>query len=937
MEQELIQAKIDNIRARIGYRFSEQDVDRALLLNKNDTRSATNYLLQNDVVKGRTSTGGVRLSAGFGGGGSVSEEEDAVVAAEVEVEVGEFPVEKDWFLVGGTVVTALSTTKGRKLVDNEIVHFTFSKFGSRRHSQYIVRFSTSRFREIGRLPMEWGRCIELLLNHKMVKLYGRCVAAPENLQMMQDVLLYVSCYIHRSVLTQLADPSNNFYWMTFSLLDLFKLLNIKPYQGAEYNPSENSRKRPLGLNGDPDEVAAILPLAKRRVGGQAEQDKDEQAITQSALDKIIGSADNYDIEEMEPPSTLISKLKMYQKQALYWMSEAEEGNFDERAEKTLHPCWSAYRLSDKPGFGNIDSKQSIDTLPKARGCTLIICPMALLGQWKDELQTHSEGGSLSIFVHYGGYRTHDPTVFCNYDVVLTTYGVLSETFKHGLEHSIFHQIEWHRVVLDEAHTIKSWKTLGAKACFALSSQCRWCLTGTPIQNNLEDLYSLLCFLHVEPWCEWQRWYDYIQKPYEDGDPRGLKLIKGVLKEVMLRRTKETKDHEGRPILILPPTDIQIIKCKQSEAERDFYDALFNRSKARFDELVTHGKVLKGYATVLELLLRLRQCCNHPFLVISRTDLQDYPEFNRLAKKFVETDVDTATASDSDANPEEIEEVVEAIRTANSAARGQSVTTQAYIEEVVGAIRRGETTECPICMESSDDPVLTPCAHRMCKECLLYCWGNPTSGLCPICRTSLDHNDLISFPTESKFQLDVEEDWKDSSKVSELMRCLERIHLSDSGEKSIVFTQWTSFLDLLEIPLKRKGIEFLRYDGQLAQKQREKILKEFNKTSEKMVLLMSLKAGGVGLNLTAASNVFLMDPWWNPALEEQAIMRIHRIGQERTVCVRRFIVEDSIEDRLQQVLAKKQRMIAGALTDEEVRSSRIEELKVLFKHQQPYMA
>ncbi|XP_076935137.1 DNA repair protein RAD5B-like [Bidens hawaiensis] len=94
--------------------------------------------------------------------------------------------------------------------------------------------------------------------------------------------------------------------------------------------------------------------------------------------------------------------------------------------------------------------------------------------------------------------------------------------------------------------------------------------------------------------------------------------------------------------------------------------------------------------------------------------------------------------------------------------------------------------------------------------------------------------------------------------------------------------------------------------------------------------MSLKAGGVGLNLTAASNVFLMDPWWNPAVEEQAIMRIHRIGQKRTVCVRRFIVKDTVEERMQQVQARKQRMIAGVLTDEEVRSARLEELKMLFR-------
>ncbi|PKI44138.1 hypothetical protein CRG98_035482 [Punica granatum] len=373
---------------------------------------------------------------------------------------------------------------------------------------------------------------------------------------------------------------------------------------------------------------------------------------------------------------------------------------------------------------------------------------------------------------------------------------------------------------------------------------------------------------------------------------------------MLRRTKETNDKEGRPIFVLPPTDIQVIECEQTEAEHDFYDALFNRSKAQFDQFVEQGKVLHNYANVLELLLRLRQCCNHPFLVMSNT--QKYADLNKLARKFLE-----------DSNPDPI-------------ALKQIFPSKAYIEEVVEDIRRGENTECPICWESADDPILTPCAHRMCRECLLSSWLSPQSGMCPLCRQMIEKTDLITCPTQSRFRVDVEKNWKESSKVSKLLKCLEWIRKSGSGKKSIVFSQWTSFLDLLEIPLKRRNIGYLRFDGKLAQNQRERVLKEFNDGNQKAVLLMSLRAGGVGLNLTAASNVFLMDPWWNPAVEEQAIMRIHWIGQKRTVTVRKFIVKDTVEERLQQVQARKQRMIAGALTDEEVRSARIEELKMLFR-------
>ncbi|PRQ36459.1 putative DNA helicase chromatin remodeling SNF2 family [Rosa chinensis] len=975
---------VKKIRSVLGCEMPEFEILRALSECGGDQNAAVNFILENaGAIVVKKADGDVDSSKPK----SLVKKEvpDCEVISVKQVrppnlEDGDFPTERDWLAVGGTVVTALSTSKGRKLVDNEIVNLSFPSVNSSNKTRWIVRFSTKRSGEIGRFSMEWAKCVVPLVQSGKVKVRGRCIAAPQVLSMMQEIMLYISFYIHHSIFTEVdksswkLDASPNIDSTIYPLLTLFKLLKVQPYQKAEFTPEElDSRKRLLNIERIPNEAPLALPAPKRRKGSQQnpEENKDEQAISESSLNKIVGAAEVYDLEEMEPPGTLRCVLKPYQKQALHWMSGLEKGIDVEKARQTLHPCWAGYRicderassiyvniftgeattkfptatlmarggiLADAMGLGKtvmtialilarpgrrgsndieITKKRKIDsdtTAPlKPKGGTLVVCPLSLLSQWKDELETHSEPESISIFVHYGGHRTTSPKAISVHDVVLTTYGVLAAAYKSDGEDSLFHQVDWYRVVLDEAHTIKSSRTQGAQAVFTLSSHCRWCLTGTPIQNNLEDLYSLLCFLHVEPWCNWAWWNKLIQRPYEIGDPRGLRLIKAILRPLMLRRTKETKDKVGRPILVLPPTDIQTIECEQSDAEHDFYNALFRRSKVQFDQFVAEGKVLHNYANILELLLRLRQCCNHPYLVMSRSDSQKkssrgdsqkYADLDKLARIFLEASQDASTSK-------------------------QSVPSRAYVEEVVEGIRKGENRECPICLEFADDPILTPCAHKMCRECLLSSWGRPTRGPCPICRRLIEKPDLISCPSESRFQVDFVEDWKESSKVAKLLDCLDHILQSGSGEKSIIFSQWTAFLDLLEIPMKRRGIEFLRFDGKLTQPQRERVLNEFNETRVKRVLLTSLKTGGVGLNLTAASNVFIMDPWWNPAVEEQAIMRIHRIGQKRTVTVRRFIVKDTVEERLLQVQARKQRMIAGALTDEEVRSARIEELKMLF--------
>nr|GMC93966.1 putative SWI/SNF-related matrix-associated actin-dependent regulator of chromatin subfamily A member 3-like 3 [Ipomoea batatas] len=117
---------------------------------------------------------------------------------------------------------------------------------------------------------------------------------------------------------------------------------------------------------------------------------------------------------------------------------------------------------------------------RIKGDTRIVCPMALLGQWNDELEPHSKPNSIFVFVHYGGDKINDPRVLAEPDVVLRTYGLLTAAYKFDGENSIFLKVDWRRIVLDEAHTIKNWRTMSARAAFTLFAHCRWCLTSTPL-------------------------------------------------------------------------------------------------------------------------------------------------------------------------------------------------------------------------------------------------------------------------------------------------------------------------------------------------------------------------------------------------------------------------------------------------------------------------
>jgi len=148
----------------------------------------------------------------------------------------------------------------------------------------------------------------------------------------------------------------------------------------------------------------------------------------------------------------------------------------------------------------------------------------------------------------------------------------------------------------------------------------------------------------------------------------------------------------------------------------------------------------------------------------------------------------------------------------------------------------------------------------------------------------------------------------SSKIEALLEAVEEI--TAEGHKILVFSQWTSLLDLVEPHLEQAKIGFGRLDG--STRDRAGVVASFQSSSGPPVLLTSLKAGGTGLNLTAADHVFLLDPWWNPAVEDQAADRAHRIGQARPVMVYRLIAKDTVEERILALQSKKRGLADAAL-------------------------
>lgn len=748
-------------------------------------------------------------------------------------------------------------------------------------------------------------------------------------------------------------------------------------------------------------------------------------------------------------------------------------------------------LADDMGLGKtlqsisliLTNAKEADKHPGVEKTTLVVAPLALIRQWEAELKERvEESHRLKVLVHHGPQRTKNFEDLRRYDVVITTYQILVSEHGHSndsVKAGCF-GLHWYRVILDEAHTIKNRNAKATKACYELRSVYRWCLSGTPLQNNLDELQSLVKFLRIKPYDDLREWRDHFDLPMKNGKGHiAIQRLHSVLQCFMKRRTKDILKQDGAlstgpqsnggeedeksatPSFKVTERKVVSIAVQFAPAEKRFYDRLEKRTDKSLEAMM-RGKV--NYASALVLLLRLRQSCNHPKLVEGKLEKDKDALSEEVRPRKHEADVDALAdllggldveakhceicgweldaehrqpgsdkckecfadleyfqhheeggdlkapktrpkrktkpkkkitkkeptpekgkgevfakrkprnrraVLDSDDEEEEGEWIVSdgeqgpihlgkagGTDDENAEGDGETINTEDSDEEeshdgsrldsfIVddGEDTKSEDLKGAIGDSDSDDDDLESISAMQARLSQKPSQDSEQTGEDSYAESDATSDDGIS-ESELHGDSDIDEtaflynkNYRRqqiphvlaSAKIRQLVSTLhEEVH----EHKFIVFSQFTSMLDLVEPFLRKEGIKYVRYDGSMKNDAREASLHSLRNDKSTRVLLCSLRCGALGLNLTAASRVVILEPFWNPFVEEQAIDRVHRLTQTVDVVVYKFTVENTVEERILELQEKKRLLaetaIEGGAKKESLKLG-LNEMLDLFKH------
>ncbi|KDR76486.1 hypothetical protein GALMADRAFT_246858 [Galerina marginata CBS 339.88] len=466
-------------------------------------------------------------------------------------------------------------------------------------------------------------------------------------------------------------------------------------------------------------------------------------------------------------------------------------------------------LADEMGLGKTVQMmacivQNPSTDPACK-TTLILAPVALLDQWKEEIESKTNIG-LKCLIYHGQSKTKKKSELMKHDVVLTTFGTMASEWpdyenemkkkakakkrgdsfivtdsededmkdpsyrkdKRKQQAGILFQVDFYRIVVDEGQNIRNRRTRTSRAITDLRSTYRWCLTGTPIVNTLADVYGLLRFLKIRPWYDWNEFQTKIGMFEKKNPGLAVTRLQTVMTLFLLRRKKDSK-LDGKNLIELPEKKVKLVKLEFSEEEREIYNMVEARSQAKFNRYLREGTVLKNYHQVLVLLLRLRQICSHPSLIQEDGVAFVHPDEAKVKPEFA-TEMTRARRLVS---PEFVIKLKEKfLQDARTRMEAEKESANASIEE----------EDCPICYDAMTDAVVTGCAHIFCRECIIDFLHQPLPDggdhgckpdqrPCPVCRSPVSQEVLFSRqafePSEKELKPPAEKDEDEDSEMSDI--------------------------------------------------------------------------------------------------------------------------------------------------------------------------
>ncbi|PHH83662.1 hypothetical protein CDD82_5420 [Ophiocordyceps australis] len=662
--------------------------------------------------------------------------------------------------------------------------------------------------------------------------------------------------------------------------------------GLKSGCSTHGPGRPLSL-----EVASIVDEIKMSLEDLMRRSDVTEVGSRTDAIKTLASDETFlsNMAMAEQPPQLASKLLPYQLQGLAWMTSKETPTAPQKDSGDITQLWQQMKngifcnigsgylsknapqlasggiLADDMGLGKTLQVISL-ILTGGPGPTLIVSPVSVMSNWKQQIYRHVKEQYRPSICIYHGDKKFSIKELRGYDVVITSYGKLSRELEPKATPVLLSKTaQWRRLVLDEGHTIRNTKTKIAQAACRVETTSRWVLTGTPIVNSIKDLHSLIKFLRIKGGIEQIEIFNTeITRKLAVGDHSGEVLLQALIRDICLRRTKDMPFVD----LKLPEKKEYLHRIQFHPSEKQKYDALLAEARGALQEYQARSKSGQNgrFQNVLERLLRLRQACNHWTLCKERVD-----DLMKLLE----------------------DEKVVALTPKN----------QALLQEALRLYLENQE-DCPVCYDSLTAPVITNCKHVFCRACIIK--TIQIQGKCPMCRNTLTEDCLLEPAPEAAYvgNLDTE---TQSSKTQAILQILEA-SLKQPGSKAVVFSQWTSFLNVIQNQLVNQGIKFCRIDGSMNTDKRDGAIEILDNDADTRVMLASLAVCNVGLNLVSADTAILADSWWAPAIEDQAIDRIHRLGQTRKTTVWRLVMENTVEERVVAIQAEKRELVGKAFQD-----------------------